>query len=162
MNLTEKISRIRNLPDDDLINEILAMIRDGVGHNNMDYFHLERELKSRLQVSTAEYPYGCAGDDVDDYEIDCPGDQLYAAYKIFSNIHQRLKLMRSILPLTREDAVRINGVIGHPYLCPGCGVVMNVVSYKGIGYSQCPECQDKWVIPGLSQGDEKAYHRMVD
>lgn len=161
MNLIEKISRVRNLSDDDLIKEMMVMIRDGAGSDNIDYLHLERELRNRLEISTIDYSYGCEGDDADDHEIDCPKDQLVAVYKIFTNIWQRLKMMRNMIPLSQEDTADINKIIGYPYLCPACGVIMNIVSYKGIGYSQCPECQDRWVIPGLSQGDEEAYHRMV-
>ena len=162
MNRIENISRVRNLSDDDLIKEMMVMIRDGVGYMNIDYLNLERELRNRLEISTIDYFYGSDGNDTDDYEIDCPRDQLDAVYKIFTNIWQRLKLMRSMIPLSQKNAAEINANIGYPYLCPKCGVVMNIVSYKGIGYSQCPECKDRWVIPGLSQGDEEAYRRVLE
>ena len=152
MNLVENISRVRNLSDDDLIKEMMVMIRDGVGRINIDYLHLQRELRDRLEISTIDYLYDCDDDDMGDHEIDCPIDQLDAVYKIFNNIWQRLKLMRSMIPLSQKNAAMINGIIGYPYLCPKCGVVMNIVSYKGMGYSQCPECKDRWVFPGLSQG----------
>jgi len=161
MNLTEKISRVRNLSDDDLIKEIMVVIRDGVSYNNIDYLHLQRELRDRLEISTIEYPYGCEGDDADDHEIDCPKDQLDAIYKIFTNIWQRLKLMRTMIPLNPEDTAKINKIIGYPYLCSMCGVIMIIVTYQGIAYSQCPLCKDRWVIPGLSQGDEEAYRRTL-
>ena len=162
MNLTEKISRVRNLSDDDLIKEIMVMIRDGVEYINIDYLHLQRELRDRLEISTVEHLYGRESDDADHYEIDCPLNQLDVIHKIFTNIWQRLKLMRSMIPLSQKNAAEINANIGYPYLCPKCGVVMNIVSYKGIGYSQCPECKDRWVIPGLSQGDEEAYRRVLE
>ena len=159
MNLVEKISRVRNLSDDDLIKEMMVMIRDGVRYINIDYLHLQRELRDRLEISTIVYLYGSDDDCAGDHEIDCPRDQLDAVYKIFNNIWQRLKLMRSMLPLTEKDAAKINKIIGYPYLCRWCGVVMDVVSFKGMGFSRCPECQDKWVFPGLSQG--KGDHRTV-
>ena len=157
MNLMEDIFRIRSRSDDDLIKEMMVMIRDGVGSTNGHYLRLERELRDRLEISTIEYPYDCEGDD----EIDCPKDQLDAVYKIFTNIWQRLKLMRTMIPLNPEDTAKINKIIGYPYLCSMCGVVMIIVMYQGIAYSQCPLCKDRWVIPGLSQGDEEAYRRTL-
>lgn len=168
MNLMEDISRIRSRSDDDLIKEMMVMIRDGVGSINFminmndHYLRLERELRDRLEISTIEYPYGCEGDDADDHEIDCPKDQLESVYKIFTNIWQRLKLMRTMIPLNQEDTAKINKIIGYPYLCSMCGVVMIIVLYQGIAYSQCPLCKDRWVIPGLSQGDEEAYRRVLE
>ncbi len=153
MNLVEKISRVRNLSDDDLIKEIMVMIRDGVEYINIDHLQLQRELRDRLEISTIDYLYDCDDDDMGDHEIDCPVDQLDAVYKIFTNIWQRLKLMRSMIPLNRENSANVNKIIGYPYLCPDCGIVMEIISYKGIGFSQCPECQNKWVFPGLSQGE---------
>jgi len=153
MNLTEKISRVRNLSDDDLIKEIMVAFRDGVSYINIDYLHLQRELRDRLEISTVEYLYDCESDDADHYEIDCPLNQLDVVHKIFTNIWQRLKLMRSMIPLSQKNAAMINGIIGYPYLCPDCGVVMDVIPYKGIGFSRCPECQNRWVFPGLSQGN---------
>lgn len=162
MNLIEDISRIRRLSDDDLIKEMMVMIRDGVESTNDHYLRLERELRDRLEISTIEYPYGCEGDDADDHEIDCPKDQLDAVYKIFTNVWERLKLMRIMIPVSQEDAAKINKIIGYPYLCLVCGVIMNITSYGGMGYSHCPICQDRWVIPGLSQGNEEAYRRTVE
>lgn len=157
MNLMVNISRIRSLSDNDLIKEMMVMIRDGVGSMNDHYLRLERELRDRLEISTIEYPYDCGGND----EIDCPKDQLDAIYKIFTDVWQRLKLMRTMIPLNQEDTAKINKIIGYPYLCSMCGVVMIIEIYQGIAYSQCPLCKDRWAIPGLSQGDEEAYRRTL-